>query len=45
MGEEKTTTIQVDMEIYGWLKELKQIPEEPFNAVLHRVKSGEIKKW
>jgi predicted CopG family antitoxin len=39
------TLIQVDEEVYLWLRDLKQIEQEPFNSVLLRIKSGEIKKW
>lgn len=43
--EEKITTIQVGKEVYDWLLSLKSIEREPFNDVLLRIKSGEIKKW
>jgi predicted CopG family antitoxin len=39
------TMVQVDKEVYEWLRDLKQIEQEPFNSVLLRIKNGEIKKW
>lgn len=39
------TMIQVDEEVYTWLRDLKQIEQEPFNSVLLRIKSAEIRKW
>lgn len=39
------TLIQVDKEVYEWLVSLKAVEREPFNDVLLKIKSGEIKKW
>jgi predicted CopG family antitoxin len=38
----KTTTIVLDISVYTELKELKVIPEEPFNSVIKRLLNGEI---
>jgi hypothetical protein len=43
--DEKKTQIQLSQEMADWLASLKVHEREPYDSVIRRIKSGEIKKW